>query len=57
MVTKLAGIKKCFPLSSWPGLTRPSIALASASTKEFSRRVDTHRMDGRLEGGHDEWSY
>jgi hypothetical protein len=40
--------------SSWPGLTRPPIAAASATAKESLRRADARLMVGRLEGGHDD---
>ena len=43
--------------SSWPGLTRPSSALASASANDVLGRVDTRLLDGRLKGGHDEIRY
>ena len=43
--------------SSWPGLTRPSSALASASANDVLGRVDTRLLDGRLKGGHDELRY
>src|ERR1041385_1135798 len=45
----------CDPRSSWPGLTRPPIALASASAKDSLRRADARRMGGRIKSGHDEW--
>ena len=38
---------------SWPGLTRPPIAPASAGEKRLCPRADARRMDGRLKGGHD----
>ena len=41
------------PQSSWPGLTRPPSALASASASIFLRRADARLLDGRLKGGHD----
>src|ERR1051326_3758149 len=44
-----------FLYSSWPGLTRPPIALASASAKDSLRRADARRIGGRLKAGHDDW--
>jgi len=39
--------------SSWPGLTRPPIAPASAGADESFSLADARWMDGRLKGGHD----
>ena len=48
------GARRCHTSSSWPGSTRPPIALASASAKESFRRVDTRRMGGRIKSAPDE---
>ena len=42
-------------LSSWGALSRPSIALASASAARSSGRADARRMGSRVKPGHDEF--
>ena len=41
--------------SSWPGLTRPPSATASAVVKDIYSRADARSLGGRLKGGHDEF--
>jgi hypothetical protein len=50
-----SAVRTDFPNSSWPGLTRPPNATASAVAKDSFSRADARLLGGRLKGGHDEF--